>query len=340
VVAVKSTVTPGTTAGLVRRAIEGTSGGRAGEDFGLAMNPEFLSQASAVRDFLDADRIVVGAWDRRSGDVLARLYAPFPAPFLRMGLEEAEMVKYAANGLQATMISYANQIASICEATPGVDHGRVMAAVHLDRRLAGPDGGRAGVTHFLMGGLGFGGSCFPKDLEALTSYARSVGIEPNLIQAVGAINAGRIDAALRLLEAGTGALRGKTVTVLGLTFKPGTDDIRESPGLRLARRLLGCDARVRVHDPLPMVRDRVRGLSPHIVVADTADAALAGADAAVVATAWEDYRRWDWRALAERMAAPIVLDGRNLLDGLDLPRRMRVLRAGVSPTLATAREQA
>ncbi|HTH15056.1 MAG TPA: nucleotide sugar dehydrogenase, partial [Magnetospirillum sp.] len=184
VVAVKSTVIPGTTAGPVRKALEETSGGRAGVDFGLAMNPEFLSQGSAVADFLKPDRIVIGEWDSYSGEVMAELYRPFPAPLLRMGLAEAEMVKYAANSLQALLISYANQIASLCEATPSADHARVMEAVHLDRMLDGPEGGRAGATRFLKGGIGFGGSCFPKDLEAFNVYAHRLGVPVPLIAAI------------------------------------------------------------------------------------------------------------------------------------------------------------
>lgn len=332
VVTVKSTVTPGTTGLLVRRAVELASGGRAGEDFGLVMNPEFLSQGSAVRDFLLADRIVVGEWDARSGDVLSELYRPLPAPLLRMGLAEAEMVKYAANGLQATLISYANQIAAICEATPDVDHARVMAAVHLDRMLDGPGGGRAGATRFLMGGIGFGGSCFPKDLVALSAHARAMGADPVLIDAVSSINTQRPEAAVRLMEEVTGGLMGKRIAVLGLSFKPGTDDLRESPALKIARRLLGCGAEVVTHDPLPIIRQRARTRLPEgIAVADTAEAALTEADAAIIATAWPEYRTWDWAVLADRMRSPILVDGRGLLDGLDLPRRMRVVRPGVGP---------
>ncbi len=339
VVTVKSTVPPGTTDTVVRRAVEIAGGGRAGEDFGLAMNPEFLSQGSAVRDFLAPDRIVVGAFDPRSARVLEDLYRPFPAPLLVMALREAEMVKYAANGLQATLISYANQIAALCEAIPGVDHATVMAAVHLDRMLDGPGGGRAGATRFLMGGIGFGGSCFPKDLRALAALARERGVAAPLIEAVSALNDARIEAVARRLEAAIGTMAGRRLTVLGLAFKPGTDDLRESPGLRLARRLAGCGADVTVHDPLPIVRQRARSLLPaDIAIADSAEAALTGADAAVIATAWPDYRDWDWTTFAARMARPLVLDGRLLLDGLDLPRWLTVLRAGAGPDTSLPRE--
>lgn len=323
VVAVKSTVVPGTTATVVRHAVEESSGGRAGGLFGLAMNPEFLSQGSAVRDFLEPDRIVVGQWDERSGDRMAALYLPLTAPLLRMSLAEAELVKYAANGLQATLISYANQIAALCEAVPGADQARVWAAVHRDRMLDGPDGGRAGATRFLMGGIGFGGSCFPKDLQALAAFGRQLGVELPLIEATGAVNAARPAQALNRLDSELNGLFRKRVAVLGLTFKPDTDDLRDSPALALIRRLDARGARVTAHDPLPAARERARRLG--VVVAESAGAALANAEAAVIATAWPEYRRLDWpRPMA-------VLDGRRALDGLDLPTAVRVLRVGAGP---------
>ncbi|MCR6631823.1 MAG: UDP-glucose/GDP-mannose dehydrogenase family protein [Magnetospirillum sp.] len=325
VVAVKSTVVPGTTATLVRRALEEASGGRAGREFGLAMNPEFLSQGSAVTDFLHPDRIVVGEWDPRSGELMAELYRPLAAPLLRMGLAEAEMVKYAANSLQALLISYANQIAALCEALPGADHRRVMAAVHLDRMLDGPEGRRAGATRFLMGGIGFGGSCFPKDLQALTVFAHRLGVPVPLIAAISAVNAVRPAQALHLLSSRLGGLFERRVAVLGLTFKPGTDDLRESPGLKLIDRLRRHGAEVLAHDPLPQARTRARDAG--LPVADRVEDALAGANAVIIATAWPQYRQLAWSALGE----VVVLDGRNLLDGLDLPASLQVVRMGAGP---------
>lgn len=326
VVAVKSTVVPGTTDTLVRRALETESGGRVGEDFGLAMNPEFLSQGSAVADFMEPDRIVVGQWDKASGDVMAELYAPFAAPLLRMGLREAELVKYAANGLQATLISYANQIAALAEATPGCDHSRVMAAVHLDRMLDGPEGRRAGATRFLMGGIGFGGSCFPKDLQALAAYAHRVGCPAPLVEAATSINTLRPAQMVNLLAERLGGLFERRVAVLGLAFKPATDDLRESPGMRILQRLAQRGVEIRAHDPLPAARKS--GRQAGLPVLDDVEAAVAGADAVVIATAWPEYRSQDWTALGALMRQPWVLDGRLLLDGLDLPRWLRVIRVG------------
>ncbi|MBC7952158.1 MAG: UDP-glucose/GDP-mannose dehydrogenase family protein [Rhodospirillaceae bacterium] len=335
VVVVKSTVVPGTTDTLVRRAIEIESGGVAGELFGLAMNPEFLSQGSAVHDFLDADRIVIGQWDDRSGNALANLYRSFPAPLLRMGLRDAEMVKYAANGLQSLLISYANQIASLCEAIPGTDHARVMEAVHLARMLDGPEGGRAGATSFLKGGIGFGGSCFPKDLQALAAHGRRLGVPMALIEAISMINNVRPAQVLNLL----GSVFEKRIAILGLAFKPGTDDLRESPAIKLITRLQSRGAELRAHDPLPMTRKRAREAG--LPVVDSVDAAMAGADFIIIATAWPEYRALDWNALAALPHPPVVLDGRLVLDGLDLPRRLRVIRigVGVEPQENTAEER-
>ncbi|MBI5165208.1 MAG: UDP-glucose/GDP-mannose dehydrogenase family protein [Magnetospirillum sp.] len=335
VVAVKSTVVPGTTAGRVREELESASGLAAGEGFGLAANPEFLSQGSAVADVLAPDRIVVGQWDRHSGDVLQDLYAPFPAPLLRMAVAEAEMVKYAANALQATLISFANEIAGLCEAVPGIDQRAVMAAVHAARMLDGGDGKRAGATAFLNGGIGFGGSCFPKDLAALAHWARGLGCPVPLVDAVRAVNAARPGRVAALLADALGGLEGRRVAVLGLAFKPATDDLRASPGLALAHHLAAQGAEVVVHDPLPSVRSRPLALA----VAETAETALAGADAAVIATAWPEYRGWAWPALAGLMRRPLLVDGRGLLAGLSLPPPLRVLPIGRYPVPVPSQEE-
>ncbi|MGE5503574.1 MAG: UDP-glucose dehydrogenase family protein [Actinomycetota bacterium] len=331
VVAVKSTVVPGTTEGVVRRQLERWAGRTAGHDLGLAMNPEFLSQGSAVADFMRPDRIVVGSFDARSAEVMAQLYAPFPAPLLAMTLAEAELAKYAANALQATLISFANQFAGLCEAIPGADHARVMASVHLDRMLDGPDGSRAGATRFLAGGIGFGGSCFPKDLAALSWWARRQGVDMPLVDATLAVNTQRPERVVDLLAAAIGGLWEKRVTVLGLTFKPGTDDLRESPALKLVGRLLARGVEVRAHDPLPEARARARELhDTAVLVAETPEAALGGTDAAIIATAWPDYAGWEWPRLAALMRTPVVLDGRGLF-AKGAPAPVRLLHIGSTP---------
>lgn len=333
VVAVKSTVVPGTTDTIVREALEEASGLTAGQ-FGLCVNPEFLSQGRAVADFQHPDRIVVGEYDARSGDVLAELYQDFPAPILRMGLRNAEMVKYAANSLQAALISFANQIASICERTPGADESVVMRAVHLDRLLAGPDGAPSPVAAYLRGGIGFGGSCFPKDLAAFRHFAAGIGADTRFLDGTIATNELRAEQVAALLRRELGSVAGRVIAVLGLAFKPHTDDIRTSPGLRLIERLEMRGAVVRAHDPLPQAMARARDrLGPRVELTPTPEAALRAADAAVIATAWPDYRAWDWPSLAAVMRTPLMLDGRNLFDGAAPPPGLLYRRIGVGRPL-------
>ena len=229
VVVVKSTAVPGTTDGLVRRLLEEGSGLKAG-DFGLCMNPEFLREASAVEDFLAPDRIVIGQWDERSGRVLDGIYERLTCPRIFTGLANAEMIRVRSNALLATLISFSNEISAICEATPGTDVRQVLKGVHLDRRLSPLVNGTRvspGILDFLRAGSGFGGSCLPKDVYALRSYARSHGVEPHVLDAVTAVNASRPAHLERLAAEAIGSLDGATVAVLGLAFKPGTDDLRE-----------------------------------------------------------------------------------------------------------------
>ena len=334
VVVVKSTVVPGTTDQVVRTELEAASGRVVGHTLGLAMNPEFLSQGSAVRDNLNPDRLIIGAWDARSGDTLATMYRDYSAPMLRMSLRNAEMCKYAANAFQATLISFANQIASICEHIPGADHEAVLESVHLDRILQ-PEGRPAGAIRFLKGGIGFGGSCFPKDLAALQHFAGEIGAPSEMIDAVLATNRRRPDDVIARLEQILGGLEGRTISILGLAFKPGTDDVRESPGIALAERLLARKAVVRTHDPLAATRQRARAaMSTGIAIANTVEAALTDADAVILATAWPDYRTCDWAALSRRMKQALIYDGRNLLNGIVLPQGTSLIRVGTGPNRA------
>ncbi len=338
VVTVKSTVVPGTTAGLVRPLLEQASGKPLGA-FGLCVNPEFLSQGSAVHDFMEPDRIVIGEADARSGDVLEELYAGFACPKLRMSTVNAEMVKYAANAFQATLISFANQIGAICEHTAGADEAAVMRAVHLDRHLTPPGGEPAAAARFLRAGIGFGGSCFPKDVAALRHYAHAISAPSEMLDAVLDTNAARPKRVLALLEEAIGQLRSRTIAVLGLTFKPDTDDLRESPGVHLMRHLIERGARARGHDPLAVARYRaVQELPDEAVLTSTAEDALSGADAAVIATGWPQYRDLNWRRILPTMRHPVILDGRNLLRGIALPASARLIRVGVGTRDTLARE--
>lgn len=330
VVVVKSTVVPGTTAGIVRQTIESSSGLRCGE-FGLCMNPEFLREGSALDDFMSPDRIVIGRIDDRSGEALDAVYQVFDSPRVFTTLSNAEMIKYASNTLLATLISFSNEIAGVCEATPGSDVETVLRGVHLDRRLSPiVDGRRSepGVLAFLRAGCGFGGSCLPKDVNALRSYARGRGVAPRLLDAVHEVNVERPACVERLVEEALGTLAGADIAVLGLAFKAGTDDLRDSPALAIAGALLDRRAEVRGYDPAfagvrqhPLIDRRVR------LAATPADA-LRGADAAIVATAWPEFQQWDWPSLCPTMRRPVIVDGRNALTSIVWPAEARYFTIG------------
>lgn len=328
VVAVKSTVVPGTTDTLVRKVLEQSSCLKAGE-FGLCMNPEFLREGFAVSDFLDPDRIVIGQWDDRSGRVLAELYRTLECPKILTTLRNAEMIKYAANSLLATLISFSNEISALCEATPGTDVDVVMQGVHLDRRLSPVIDGKKvspGVLSFLMPGCGFGGSCLPKDVNALRAFARDKGVDPALLDAVVAVNAGRPGQIVSMAESLLGTLDQAEVAVLGVAFKPGTDDTRDSPALPIIQLLAGKGARVRVYDP--MVKTLPPALFEMVKICPSVDNALADADAAIVVTAWPEFLELDWADACARMRRPVIIDSRNALRRVCFPSSARYVCIG------------
>jgi UDPglucose 6-dehydrogenase len=246
------------------------------------------------------DRIVIGAFDPEDGDVVERLHAGIDAPVVRCDVASAEMIKLAANAALVTRISFINEIANVCEAT-GADVLTVAEGIGLDHRI-GPA--------FLRAGIGFGGSCFPKDSLALKQLAANSGYNFQLLNAVIEVNELQKRRVIGKLERRLGSLRGKKVALLGLAFKPGTDDMREAPSLVLAGRLLAEGAHVSAWDPVADGRMHLDGVE----IVDSALAALDGADAAVVVTEWPELRELDWAAAGSRMRGAVVVDGRNLLD--------------------------
>jgi len=302
VVAMKSTVPVGT-----GRAVRHRLDDRGLENVGYASNPEFTAEGTAVHDFLEPDRIVIGAFDPADGDVIESLHEGIDAPIVRCDVPSAEMVKLAANAALVTRISFINEIANVCEAT-GADVTTVAQGIGLDRRI-GPS--------FLRAGIGFGGSCFPKDSLALKQLAANSGYNFQLLNAVIEVNELQKRRVIGKLERRIGPLRGKRIALLGLAFKPGTDDMREAPSLVLAGRLLSEGAEVSAWDPVADGRAQLHGVE----VADSALAALDGADAAVIVTEWPEVSELDWAAAGERMRGRVVIDGRNLLD----PEAMRAL---------------
>ena len=318
VVVVRSTVVPGTTEGLVRKALEEGSGRAAGRDFGLGMNPEFLTEGTALEDFQSQDRIVIGALDQRSGEVLERLYAGFPGvPRIMVNPRTAEMIKYASNSLLATAISFSNELANLASAVGGIDIVDVMRGVHLSRYLTAQHGAAAGwrapIGAFLEAGCGYGGSCLPKDVKALVAHGKTLGVEMPLLTAVEKTNAGRPTAVLRLLRRHFPSLAGVRVTVLGLAFKPDTDDVRETPAGPVVQSLLDDGAQVTVHDPVAAGSAADLFGPGRVQVAGALAEAIEGAEAIVLVTRWPEYGALP-DLLEGRDHQPLVVDGRRVLD--------------------------
>lgn len=325
VVVVKSTVVPGTTDEVVGPAVAAAAGKVPGEEFGLGMNPEFLSEGVAVADFMQPDRIVAGGIDERTRDAIAALYEGFPGvPLLRANNRVAEMMKYASNALQALMISFANEIADLCEAVGDVDAMEVMRGVHSMKELTSLYESavrmKAPITSFLSPGCGFGGSCFPKDLKAITAHGRTLDLPMKLLEAVISVNAGRPLRMVDLAEAGLGGLAGRRVAVLGLAFKQGTDDMRESPAIAIVRELQRRGAVVTAFDPVAADQAALtfRATAPRL--ATSLEETVRDADAILLVTPWPEFGELP-RLVAERSGQPpLLIDGRRLIDPHAVPR--------------------
>jgi UDPglucose 6-dehydrogenase len=331
VVVNKSTVPIGSgnwVGALVRDAAERRGRGR--DCFAVASNPEFLREGSALYDSLYPDRVVIGADDPRTAEVLYTLYRPIldqtfqPPPFLprpdRVGavplistdLASAELIKYAANAFLALKISYINEIGQLAEKV-GADIAQVARGIGLDARIG---------TRFLQAGIGWGGSCFGKDTAALVSTASEYALEMSIVKAAREVNRRQRERVVEKLLAELKILKGRTIGLLGLAFKPHTDDLREAPALDVARQLLERGARVKVHDPVAMDRFKKEHAGMDVMLASEPQEVARDADALVLVTEWPQYLELNWESLASVMRTPILLDARHVLD------RARVTRAG------------
>jgi UDPglucose 6-dehydrogenase len=295
----KSTVPVGT-AGKVREIIRRETT----HPFSVVSNPEFLKQGAAVEDFMKPDRVVIGAEDPRATELMTELYSPFTrtgAPIMVMDCASAELCKYAANALLACRISFMNEMAQLCELF-GADVDQVRRAVGSDRRI-GPS--------FLFPGVGYGGSCFPKDVRAVVKFSQEKGYDFKTLQATEQVNAEQKGRLVTKMEAHFGSLKGTTIAVWGLAFKPKTDDMREAPAITIVERLLGAGAKVQAYDPAAMhIAKRIFG--SRITLADRSYDALPGADALVLVTEWNEFREPDFAKMRKLMRAPVIFDGRNL----------------------------
>ena len=323
-VVVKSTVVPGTTDEVVLPILEQASGKRAGHDFGISMNPEFLREGSAIGDFMGPDRIVFGGSDERTFTAMNELYSVFvDVDKIRTTNKTAEMIKYSANSLLATLISFSNEMGNLCAGLGGIDVVDVMKGVHLDRRLSPilESGERVvpAITTFIEAGCGFGGSCFPKDVKALISHGQKAGQEMNILQSVIDLNHEQPMRLLGLLSKHFDSLQGLKIAVLGLAFKPGTDDMRESPAIPVVRALHEEGAEISVYDPVATDEARKLFRDVPIQYAVSMDAAVQGADAIVLVTTWDEFTSLP-EIINNMDSAPLLVDGRRMIDKNSVPR--------------------
>lgn len=322
VVCIKSTVVPTTTDGIVKKILEETSQKHAGS-FGLAMNPEFLREGSAVDDFMKPDRIVIGAYDDRSFEAVASIYEDyFDAPIIKTNLRTAEMIKYTSNSFLAALISFSNEIANICESIGGIDAIDVFNSLALDKRIAIRSKNKIllpGLVSYLKPGCGFGGSCFPKDVKALVTHSKSKNYKPEMLETVLKINETQPSRMVNKLLSIIGDVNNKKIAVLGIAFKADTDDIRESPAIKLIKALLEKGAIVYASDPEAVSNARkelgdIQGLK----ITKNYKEALREAEAALVVTAWDDYKKLKPKDFVKLMKNAVLIDGRRIYDKTEM----------------------
>jgi UDPglucose 6-dehydrogenase len=277
---------------------------RHGAKFDVVSNPEFLREGCAIHDLMHPDRIVIGAQSQHAVDLMKKVYEPFMAPVLVTGINSAELIKHAANSFLALKISYINAISAICDAS-GADVEKVADGIGMDRRIG---------RQFLNAGIGYGGSCFPKDVAAFIQISEQLGVPFHLLKEVQRINAGQKERFLKLIRDTLWVLREKKIAVWGLTFKPDTDDVRSSVAIELVDAMLREGAHVSVYDPKGMEKARELKAIADAKFATSALEAVDGAEALVIATEWNEFANVDLAAVKKRMTTPIIFDGRNLLN--------------------------
>jgi UDPglucose 6-dehydrogenase len=307
-VIVKSTVVPGTTEKIIKPILQKESNKICNSDFGLCMNPEFLREGSAVYDAQNPDKIVIGENDKKSGDILFSLYNEIfnkkSVPIIRTSLSTAELIKYANNAFLATKISYINTIANICEKVPGADVTKVAEAIGLDKRIN---------PKFLQAGLGYGGSCFPKDVKALISFSNKLGYKPILLTATQKVNEKQVTIALEQLKKELKTLRGKKISILGLSFKPNTDDMREARSIPIINELLKEGAQVKVYDPIANSTAKLI-FKDKIEYAFSIDECIKNSNGCILVTEWQEFKKVKPQKFKQNMKDPILIDGRRIYN--------------------------
>ena len=277
-------------------------------DFDVVSNPEFLREGFAVGDLMKPDRVVVGVSSQRPAEAMREIYKPFNAPIIVTDINSAELIKHAANSFLALKISYINAIANVCEAA-GANVQEVAQGIGLDERIG---------RRFLNAGIGFGGSCFPKDLSAFIKIAEQIGYDFKLLKEVQRINSEQMERFVKKITDTLWVLKDKKIGVLGLAFKQNTDDVRSSPAIDLCQRLLKDGATLRVHDPKAM--DKAKPLLPNVAYVDDMNAVADGCDALVIATEWDEFKKLDLARAKKGLTHPILFDGRNLFDPAEMEK--------------------
>ncbi len=323
-VVVKSTVVPGTTDEVVLPLLEEASGKTAGRDFGVGMNPEFLTEGEAVDDFMFPDRLVLGGMDDRTIAGIEILYAPFPGvERLKTNNRTAEMIKYCSNALLATAISFSNEIARLASALGGIDVVDVMRGLHLSKYLSPFVAGNgrivAPIASFLWAGCGFGGSCLPKDVRALIAHGAKAGVTMDLLHAVIRVNERQPREVVERLSKHFPSLEGIRVAVLGLAFRPDTDDMRESPAIPIINALLAQGATIRAYDPAAGREAAKIFRAQRVAVCASLEECIEGVEAILLITRWSEFNRLP-QLLAGRQPQPLVFDGRRMIDRAAIAR--------------------
>jgi UDPglucose 6-dehydrogenase len=325
-VVVRSTVTPSTTLNVVKPILEKNSDKKSGKDFLLCFNPEFLVEGNAIRDTLNPDYVAIGGYDQKSTDTLENLYKEFykenPPPIIKTNIPTAELIKYANNAFLATKISLINTIANICEKTPGADVTKIAEAIGKDHRIN---------PHFLNAGLGWGGSCFPKDLKAFIAYSKKLGYNPTLIQTAYKTNEDQIKFTTQKLKKELKILKGKKIAILGLAFKPNTDDLREARSIRIINQLLKQGAKITAYDPFAM-SNAEKILKEKITYASSAVECLKDADCAIIVTEWGEFKKLKPEDFIQNMRKPILIDGRRIYNAEEF-KKLRYIAIGLGKPL-------
>ena len=319
---VKSTVVPGTTENIFKPLLEEYSSKTCGSDFGLCMNPEFLREGSAVYDAQNPDRIVIGEYDKKSGDMLQTLYQGLfekEPPIIRTNLPTAELIKYANNAFLATKISYINCISNICEKIIGADVSVIAAGIGLDQRIN---------PHFLNAGLGYGGSCFPKDVKAIIAFSTKLGYRPILLESTHIVNEEQAKNAVEKAKKNLKELKGKAIAILGLAFKPDTDDMREARSIPIINQLLREGAKITAYDPVAIPTAKSI-FGNKINYATSAINCLRDSDCCILVTEWNEFKQLKPDDFKQHMRQPILIDGRRIYNPTEYRKKLKFEAIGL-----------